>query len=297
MRRKTLFPGAILALVAIAALQISCRVSIQGFDSETNQALTQFFERTKNHPGRKVAVFDGDGTVLGQVPHYLADECMYEFAKKHPDKHPAVITRIKPQSNVSLPYVRGRVEFFAGETMEGLRELGDDCFRRTYPGKIYAPMKQLIAELHKNDFEVWIITASPEALYQKFLSRELGVPVWRILGVKSVVRDGIVTDEMIEPVPQDEGKRHAIETFVQTRPLFAAGNSRGDREMINFSADFRMIVNPDSARPADGGMSVEEMAKEGGWHAVRIRDVEQPGFPGISSKEFGVRKNKAHEGR
>lgn len=274
---------------------IYCKPAVHGFDEKTNEDLAAFLQRTENHQGRKVAVFDGDGTVLGQVPHYLADECMYEFAQKNPAKHPGVIERIKPQSNVSLPYVRGRVQFFAGESMESLREIGDDCFRRNYSGKIYPQMKELVSILHKHDFEVWIITASPEALYQKFLSRELRIPTTRILGVKSVVRDGIVTDEMIEPVPQDEGKKLAIETFVQARPLLAGGNSRGDREMIQYSSDFKLIVNPDSARPAEGGPSVEEMAREDQWHVVRIRDVEEPGFPGISGKVFGVRKNKAHD--
>ena len=31
---------------------------------------------------RKVAVFDGDGTVIGQVPYYLADEALYRYADK-----------------------------------------------------------------------------------------------------------------------------------------------------------------------------------------------------------------------
>lgn len=285
----------LLAFTLVLAAALQCKPSVQSFDAETNAALSGFFARTANHSGRKVAVFDGDGTVVGQVPHYLADECMYEFAQKNPAKHPDVIARIKPQSNVSMPYVRGRVQFFAGETMESLRDIGDDCFRRNYAGKIYPQMRELVSVLHKHDFEVWIITASPEALYQKFLSRELGIPTTRILGVKSVVKDGIVTDQMIEPVPQDEGKRLAIETFVQARPLLAGGNSRGDAEMINFSSDFKIIVNPDPSKPANGDPSVEDLAREGKWHIVRIRDVEEPGFPGISSKVFGVRKNKTND--
>ena len=285
----------LLAFTLVLAAALQCKPSVQSFDAETNRALSEFFARTANHSGRKVAVFDGDGTVVGQVPHYLADECMYEFAQKNPAKHPDVIRRIKPQSNVSMPYVRGRVQFFAGETMESLRDIGDDCFRRYYAGKIYPQMRELVSVLHKHDFEVWIITASPEALYQRFLSRELGIPTTRILGVKSVVKDGIVTDQMIEPVPQDEGKRLAIETFVQARPLLAGGNSRGDAEMINFSSDFKIIVNPDPSKPANGDPSVEDLAREGNWHIVRIRDVEEPGFPGISSKVFGVRKNKTND--
>jgi len=53
---------------------------------------------------------------------------------------------------------------------------------------------------------------------------------------------------MILPVPQNEGKADAIQTFIKTCPLFAAGNSRGDMEMMNESADLKMIVNPDDIK-------------------------------------------------
>ncbi len=48
---------------------------------------------TAGYQGRKVAVFDGDGTVLGQCPHYLADECLYGEAQKHPEKKPDIIQK------------------------------------------------------------------------------------------------------------------------------------------------------------------------------------------------------------
>ncbi|MCE9598794.1 MAG: haloacid dehalogenase-like hydrolase [Spirochaetia bacterium] len=279
------------------ALLIACAQNfseVRGFPPEANNRLREFFQKTAGEPGRKVAVFDGDGTVLGQVPHYLADECMYKYAEAHPEKHPAVIREIKPQSNVSIPYVQGRVRFFAGESPQKIRDLGDECFKTDYSTKIYPQMKALIQLLKQNGFEVWIVTASPEALYQTFLSRELGLAPMNILGVKSVVRNDVLTDEMIQPIPQEEGKRHAIETFIQAQPLLAAGNSRGDREMIEYSRGLRMIVNPDTKQTATEP-SLAQYAKQNNWLVVHIRDVEEQNFPGISSKKFGIRKNATHD--
>jgi phosphoserine phosphatase len=267
---------------------------VDGFSPEANAQLNDFFARTRTHVGRKVAVFDGDGTVVGQVPHYLADECLFAFAREHPDRKRDVIARMVTQSNVSLPYVQDRVHFFAGETVQDQRALGERCFRSWYRGKLFEPMRQLIARLHANGFEVWIITASPEALYQGFLARELGLPVTRVVGVKSVVRQGRLTDEIVPPVPQDEGKLAAIETFVQATPLLAGGNSRGDKEMIEASQGLRLIVNPDEIVAPDQTQSMADYARTQGWLVVRIRDVAEPGFPAVTSKEFGVRQNKAH---
>jgi phosphoserine phosphatase len=267
---------------------------IEGFDEQANARLAEFFEQTRAETGRKVAVFDGDGTVFGQVPHYLADECLYQEAKRHPEKRPEVIEAMTPLSNVSHPYVQHRVFFFEGDSVESVRELGDRCFREHYAGKIYPPMRGLVAELKRQGFEVWIITASPEALYQRFLGRELGIPEVNVVGVKSVVHGGKVTRRIVEPVPQDEGKLEAIETFVQTQPLLAGGNSRGDKEMIESSRGLKLIVNPDEFVAPDQTESVADYARRNGWLIVRMRDVAEPGFPGVSGADFKIRQNKAN---
>lgn len=287
---------AALSMLACAGNRTALRsVAIEGLDDAAQSALADFFARTANHPGRKIAVFDGDGTTFGQVPHYLADECLYLHAQAHPERKPEVIARMTPLSNVSLPYVQDRVHYFSGMTVQELRELGDECFRKYYAGKIYPPMRELIRRLHDHGFEVWIVTASPEALYQKFLSRELSVPITRVLGVKSVIQGGVITDRIVEPVPQDEGKLQAIETFVQDRPLLVGGNSRGDKEMIEYSADLRLIVNPDEFVAPGQEMSMADYAKRHGFLIVRIRDVAEAGFPAVSSKVYGVRTNTPHQ--
>ena len=104
--------------------------TVPGFSGKANEQLTTFFNQVQDEKGRRVAVFDGDGTVLGQVPHYLADECLYMYAKDHPERKPGLIKEMKNQSNVSLPYVQNRVHFFAGNSVESLRSLGDSCFHQ-----------------------------------------------------------------------------------------------------------------------------------------------------------------------
>ena len=265
---------------------------INGFSEKANDQLEQFLINTQNESGRKIAVFDGDGTVLGQTPHYLADECMYQYAKEHPNYKPQLIEKMKSQSNVSLPYVQNRIHFIAGKSLQFYRDLGEECFKKYYSNKIFESMRELTNLLKKNGFEIWIVTASPEGMYQQFLSVEFQIPITHIVGVKSVIRNGIITDDIVIPVPQDHGKKEAIETFVQDVPLLVAGNSRGDKEMIEFSRGLKMIVNPDEHIAHDQTESIADYAKRNDWLVVRIKDVPEPGFPAVSSKEFGIRLNK-----
>ena len=244
MIKKNLTSSIILVMMLLITPCVSAQTyrQIKGWSKEVNDRLEDFLNSTITMKIRKVAVFDGDGTVMGQVPHYLADEALYQYADEHfkgkTDKFSkekmAILNRmVKDGNNVGKPYVEDRVHFLAGLTPEEILEMGYACYQTSYRNKFYPEMKQLIANLKEYGFEVWILTASPEFLYQKFLAEELGIPEVNILGVKSVVVGGKLTDDIILPIPQDDGKANVIPTFIKTRPLVVGGNSRGDMDMLN----------------------------------------------------------------
>lgn len=281
---------------------------VQGWSDEINDRIENFLDSTKSHPGRKVAVFDCDGTVFGQVPYYLADEALYQYAdevlKNRTDETAieklSILDRmVKHGDNVSKPYVEDRVHFLAGLTPEEIEDIGYDCYVKSYQGKFYPEMKELIENLKEFGFEVWIITASPEILYQKFVALELGIPVINVIGVKSVAKEGVTTGEIIPPIPQDDGKAHAIETFIKTRPLIVGGNSRGDMDMVNESAGLKIMVNPDDVTvrgSADGPMSghtVKSFWEKEGALILKCNDVTEPGIK-FHTKEWGIKTNMAH---
>ena len=189
---------------------------IAGWSDEVNNRIESFLNTTLTMNNRKVAVFDGDGTVIGQVPYYLADEALYRYAdKNYKDRNDpqakskiAILNRmVKDGNNVGKAYVEDRVHFLAGMTPAEIMDMGYECYLDSYQGKFYPEMKQLIANLKEYGFEVWILTASPEFLYQKFLAEELGLPDTQILGVKSVVANGRLTDEIIMPIHKMTAKR------------------------------------------------------------------------------------------
>ena len=287
MIKKNLTSSIILVMMLLITPCVSAQTyrQIKGWSKEVNDRLEDFLNSTITMKIRKVAVFDGDGTVMGQVPHYLADEALYQYADEHfkgkTDKFSkekmAILNRmVKDGNNVGKPYVEDRVHFLAGLTPE--------------------EMKQLIANLKEYGFEVWILTASPEFLYQKFLAEELGIPEVNILGVKSVVVDGKLTDDIILPIPQDDGKANVIPTFIKTRPLVVGGNSRGDMDMLNQSCGLKIVVNPDDKTvrgKEDGpmnGYTVKGYWEKEGALIVKCHDVREPGLR-FHTEEWGIREN------
>jgi phosphoserine phosphatase len=298
----------ILALLICAVLNAQTFRPVSGWPAEVNNKLHSFLNSTIVMKERKVAVFDCDGTLLGQVPFYLADEALYSFAKEHYDNRKDPLSRRKMKiidqllhgNNTGTQYVKERIDFLSGLTAEEVERMGADCFHDKYEQKIYPQMRELLANLEAYGFEIWVLTASPELLYQQFVHEQLGIPVDRILGVKSVVKNDTLSNTIVLPVPQDEGKADALQTFIKARPLFVAGNSRGDMEMMNESAGLKMIVNPDDVKVEKGveagamnGFTVRDYWEKNGAIVVRCEDVD-PGAYEYVSADWGIRKNRSN---
>ena len=290
MKRILLVP---FLLLLCLSFQINAQTfrPVKGWSEDINDQLESFLNSTIIMKERKVAVFDCDGTTFGQVPHYLADEALYQYAdevlKKQNNKESAaklaILDRmVKNGDNVGKVYVEDRVHFLAGLTQAEIENIGYACYQKSYKRKFYPEMKELIANLKEYDFEVWILTASPEFLYQKFVAEELGLSNINILGAKCVVKGGVTTGEIIPPIPQDEGKAHTIETYIKTRPLIVGGNSRGDMDMLNESVGLKIVVNPDDKTvrgPEDGfmnGYTVKSYWEKEGAIIVKCDDVADP---------------------
>lgn len=275
---------------------------VKGFQDVTNDRLEAFLESTVPMKTRKVAVFDCDGTLFGQAPYYLADEALYDYARRHYEGKTdslsvakmKVVDQLLHGDNVGVDFVQNRVRFLSGLTADEIQSIGNAMFHEKYQNKMYPEMKALIANLENFGFEVWILSASPELLYQRFCAEQLGLPEDRILGVKSRVGEGgVVTDELVYPVSQDEGKADVVRTFIKADPLFVGGNSRGDLEMMETSVGLKIMINPDDKKPEKvaGGKTIKQY-----WEAdpnciiEYCNDIPTEGQTYVT-QEWGVKNN------
>ena len=82
---------------------------------------------------------------------------------------------------------------------------------------------------------------------------------------------------------------------MQDVPLLVAGNSRGDKEMIEYSKGLKLIVNPDEHIAPDQKESIADYAKRNNWLVLRVNDIPDLNFPSVSSIKYGKRLNKTRD--
>lgn len=298
----------IFALITVSVSAQTYR-PIKGWSQDVNDRIESFLNSTLASKERKVAIFDCDGTLFGQAPFYLADEALYAYAQKNyagksdklsKEKMAIIENMLHGDDNVGMGYVEARIKFFAGLSPEEIGRIGKDCFHEKFQGKFYPEMKEFLANLREYGIEIWVMTGSPEFLYQQFVSEELGIPVNQILGVKSIVRNGVTTAETVHPVTQDWGKSETIHTVIKARPIIVAGNSRGDMEMMDESVGMKLIVNPDATKVETKhagnmtGMTVKQYwDKDPKSIEVRCNDVPEGNVKWVS-QELGIKPNKSN---
>lgn len=308
--RKALCLAVVMILTSSFALTAQTYRYIKGWPKEANDRIESFLNSTTTMKERKVAIFDCDGTLFGQVPYYLADEALFSFAQKTygnrtdkeaKEKMAIVDDMLHGKDNVGIAYVQKRVRFFAGLSPEEISTIGNDCYHEKFQGKFYPEMKEFLANLQEYGIEIWVLTASPEFLYQRFVHEQLGIPVDRIIGVKSAVRNGKTTDELVMPTPQDWGKAETIHTFIKARPIIVGGNSRGDMEMMDESVGLKLMVNPDNVKiEKEHAGNMEGMTVKQYWDKdpncviVYCNDVPEGNYK-YTTQEWGVKVNKTNK--
>lgn len=308
--RKALCLAVVMILTSSFALTAQTYRYIKGWPKEANDRIESFLNSTIPMKERKVAIFDCDGTLFGQVPYYLADEALFGFAQKTygnrtdkeaKEKMAIVDDMLHGKDNVGIAYVQKRVRFFAGLSPDEISTIGNDCYHEKFQGKFYPEMKEFLANLQEYGIEIWVLTASPEFLYQRFVHEQLGIPVDRIIGVKSAVRNGKTTDELVMPTPQDWGKAETIHTFIKARPIIVGGNSRGDMEMMDESVGLKLMVNPDNvkiekehARNMEGMTVKQYWDKDPNCVIVYCNDVPEGNYK-YTTQEWGVKVNKTNK--
>lgn len=143
---------------------------------------------------------------------------------------------------------------------EGTQQLVGSS-RRSGWIRYYSQMRDLIATLQANGFDVRIISASPEPVVRTWAA-ELGISADHVMGTRTE-HDGDVLTSRLTPcggepsIPFNEGKRCRINEQVfgvqgtsafdqlseQRRQVFGAGDSDGDVTFVADATALRLVIN------------------------------------------------------
>lgn len=286
-------------------------------EGATKTAIVDFLDAARSVPvDQRVAVFDNDGTLWCEKPNYVQAEFLLgeldAAIARDPvlgerDEYRAVIENDATlQAELGLERIAlALVELCAGigpgEFDDRVRAFVARSMHRerhvSYRAMRYSPMLELLDALRADDFAVFLVSGGGTEFVRAISQDFYGVSPEGVVG--TLVRyefsrgeDGrprLVRDAALDASAANEGEAKVanIQRGLGRRPIFAAGNTAGDREMLEYALahdgpSLALLVDHDDAEreyayDAQAGTiafegDLVEFGRDLGWTIVSIRD-------------------------
>ncbi|MBX2987911.1 MAG: haloacid dehalogenase-like hydrolase [Bdellovibrionaceae bacterium] len=218
-----------------------------------------------------VAAFDADGTLWDTD----LGEAFFQF------KIDRRLVPLPPEPwdhYVKLKAVDARAAYLwlaqilKGQTLEQVRQWADQSLSAHHPVPVFSEQKKLIDFLRGKGVRVFIVTASIKWAVEPG-ARLLGLTNDDVIGIETVVEQGLMTDLQQGILTHHEGKPLALlKATGGKKPFLAAGNTMGDLELIESSSDVRLAVS--AAARDDRLFKTEDellkLGRERGWLTHRF---------------------------
>tara|TARA_R100000027_G_scaffold52103_2_gene40812 strand:- start:40656 stop:41675 length:1020 start_codon:yes stop_codon:yes gene_type:complete len=272
MNLKTLPKSFPLSLLIIAATSGICQAQTDPLpswnDGETKAAIIEFVEAvsTEDSPDfvpipERVATFDNDGTLWSEQPAYFqlfyAMDQIRDMADQHPEwqnTEPFKSVLNNDMTGVMASGEEGLIKIVmashsnisAEDFQDSVRGWLESATHPTtglpYEQMVYQPMLELLSYLRANDFKTFIVSGGGIDFMRVFTEQVYGIPPEQVIGstgdAKFEMIDGvpvILKEGEIAFVDDKAGKPVGIYRHIGRRPIFAAGNSDGDLQMLQYT--------------------------------------------------------------
>jgi hypothetical protein len=212
-------------------------------------------------PADRIATFDNDGCLWAEQPVYFQLIYALDRLREKAAADPSILT-----SDVLKAAAAGDLEGMLAGGAEGLVEvlavshagLSVEAFQadvlawldtarhpttgRRYDRMIYQPMLELLRYLRAEGFQTWIVSGGGVHFLRAFAGETYGIPPQQVMGSAAPTEYRVVDGEPvifklpgIEFVDDKVGKPVGIDSRIGKRPIFAAGNSDGDFQMLEYT--------------------------------------------------------------
>jgi len=255
----------------------------------------------------RIAVFDNDGTLWIEKPLYIPIEFEMAWLKVESENNPEILnnTLYKGLATGDLSVLK---EYDTFQLIEQLfaahagQETGDyindsrmfldtalhQRYNKLYKHLTYNPMVELVSYLQENDFDVFIVTGG-EIDFLRSVSEEIyNILPENVIG-SSVKYKYLSSADDVELIRTKElnsandkfVKPTNIQLHIGKKPIFAAGNSDGDYEMMEYTLSgegpsMAILVNHDDEDREyvymHGTEKAIKDAKLKGWHVVSMME-------------------------
>jgi phosphoserine phosphatase len=273
----------------------------------------------------RIAVFDNDGTLWCEQPmpvqFRFAMDRLKALAPQHPEwrTEEPFASLLKGDLKTALSggdhaLLELIMATHAGMTTVEFEKIVRDWIAtarhpktgRLYTEMVYQPMIEVLAYLRANDFKNYIVSGGGIEFMRPWTEQVYGIPPEQVVGssikTKFEMRDGKPVLVRLPELNFNDDKADkpvGIHRHIGRRPIAAFGNSRGDKEMLEYTqggggARFElMVLHDDAAReyaygPAKGlpdvklgafTQAVYDEAKQENWTVVSMKDDWKSIFP------------------
>ncbi|MDH2445129.1 HAD family hydrolase [Amnibacterium sp. CER49] len=224
---------------------------------------------------QRLAAFDNDGTLSPEKP----ESSLTAFLRTLPPA-PEMPAATGPAATDAQEQLAARcngltVQEFEERAESFLRAARHPALNRTWPTLTYVPMIELLDLLRALEFSVYIVSAGSRDFLRAMAATAFGATREHVIGtdVEIDYREGrlVRTDRLI---PRDRGPGKPAHIWDRSGqvPLLAAGNTTGDREMLE-CARFALLIDHDDAEREYSYRDDQALrvASERGWTTVSMR--------------------------
>ena len=213
--------------------------------------------------GRKVAVFDADGTL---------------WADDVGERHLRVLSATRsPGASAGAPTPFEAYRRTCAEDLDRGYRLGCQLLAGLTEEQVFVSCRRAWAEhrhllfsyvghafewLRANDVEIWVVSASDRWIIEIALG-EFGLGAERIIAGAVRLSEGRLTRQIEEPFPNGQGKVARIHAHIGVQPMLAFGNSAHDFPMLADARDAILVLDP--TKPSS---ELREQAASRGWLAL-----------------------------
>ena len=212
-------------------------------------------------PEDRVAVFDNDGTLWSEQPYYFQLGFILDrirvLAPAHPEWKDDTLVSAALAGDVKAVFASGEHGLLT-LMMKTHAGMSSDEFSRTvktwidtarhpltghrYRDMVYRPMLELMEYLRANGFKTYIVSGGGMDFMRPWTEEVYGIPPEQVIG--SVIGLGYEMQDStavlmrlprVDFIDDKEGKPVGIWRHIGRRPVFAAGNSDGDKAMLQFT--------------------------------------------------------------
>jgi phosphoglycolate phosphatase-like HAD superfamily hydrolase len=213
-------------------------------------------------PELRIATIDNDGTLWVEQPMYtqlaFALDRVKVLAPPHPEwktMQPFKAVLDGDADALAASGEKGMVEIIAAthsgmSTDDFLKIVGDwlatakhPRFKRLYTELVYQPMLELLAYLRANQFKTFIVSGGGQEFMRVFAEKTYDVPPEQVVGSGSATQfqtwdeaPVLMRLPKVDFIDDGPGKPVGINRFIGRHPIFAFGNSDGDKEMLEWTA-------------------------------------------------------------